>query len=77
MPRRTSKFGPPVTGGRHHTVWNSREHALDSIKRNCKPPKCNPWAVANKGKSFSGRSDMAKKAAATRSGRKGKKAAGH
>jgi hypothetical protein len=68
----TSKYGKAVTGGKHHTVWNTREKALEAIKRNCHPPKCNPYAVANKGKSFAGRSDMAKKAAKTRGGRRAK-----
>jgi hypothetical protein len=68
---RSSRYGVPVTGGKHHTVWNIREKALASIKKKCKPPACNPWAVANKGKTFGGRSDMAKKAAATRKRAKG------
>jgi hypothetical protein len=64
MARRTSKFGPPVTGGRHHTVWNSRESAADAIKK--KLPVGVAYAIANAGKTKEGRSRMAKKAAATR-----------
>ena len=56
-----------VTGGRHRTVYNSREHTLASLKRACKgKPGCNPWAIANKGKTKAGRSAMARKAAVTR-----------
>lgn len=73
--KRTSKYGPAVTGGRHHSVWNVREKAADALKG--KMPVGMAYAIANKGKTKAGRSEMAKKAARTRAARKGKKAAGH
>ena len=62
-----SKFGPAVTGGRHPTVWNSRESAADAIKK--KLPVGVAYAIANAGKTRAGRSRMAKKGWATRKGR--------
>jgi hypothetical protein len=64
MAKRTSKFGKPVTGGRHHTIWNSREKAFDALKK--KMPVGRAAAIANAGKTHAQRSAMARKAARTR-----------
>lgn len=61
------KFGAAVSGGRHHTVWNTREHTIRALKKACRgKPNCNPWAIANKGVTKMGRKEMARKGALKR-----------
>jgi hypothetical protein len=64
MAKRTSKYGKPVTGGRHHTIWNTREKAFDAMSK--KMPVGKAARIANAGKTHAARSRMAKKAARTR-----------
>ncbi len=58
------RYGKAVSGGKHHTVWNSREHVYRKLKK--KLGAAMAARIANAGKTKAGRSRMAKKAARTR-----------
>jgi hypothetical protein len=60
----SGKYGRAVSGGRHHTVWNNREHVYRKLKKRYGAAKA--ARIANAGHTKIGRKKMARKAAATR-----------
>ena len=64
-----SKYGKLVTGGRHKTVWNTREKVYEKLKKKYGAAKA--ARIANAGKTHADRSRMSKKAWRTRK-RRGK-----
>jgi hypothetical protein len=62
--KKKSKYGRAVTGGRHHTIWNSRERVYEKLKKKYGVKKA--ARIANAGKTKAARSAMARKAARTR-----------
>lgn len=64
--RKSKKRGKAgVKGGKHHTVYNNREHVLPALKRQYgNTPKA--YAITNAGHTKAGRKRMARKAARTR-----------
>jgi hypothetical protein len=62
--KRTSKYGKAVTGGKHRTIWNSRENVYEKLKKKYGVKKA--ARIANAGKTKAQRSAMARKAARTR-----------
>lgn len=62
--KRRSRYGAAVTGGRHHTIWNNREHVYRKLKKKYGAAKA--ARIANAGKTKAARKRMGKKAARTR-----------